>query len=141
MNNKDIVLEYYKHNSLLSKSLKNRILSLYDLFLHLSSKGLKKNDIDKDLSQIILDEICLPNRKKEIALKLKTYLAPCLVHVVRKTMESSKVEVKKFENKRKETKYDCDYDYETIDVSNIDIPDKKLDLEFCKLIGVENPDE
>ena len=135
MNKKDIVLEYYKHDCINLKSLKDRILSLNDLSIHLSDKGLVKKDTDEELMRFIIDIICISDLEEKEELALKSYLAHYVVEAIRDVMGSEKVVIPKVKE-NKEVKYD----YETIDVKPEDVPDKQYDWEFLKLIGVENPE-
>jgi len=134
MNSKDMVLEYYNHYNIKSKSLRDRILDLNALFAYLNTKGLLKKDIDEDLMRFIIKQIVLPIADEYKLLKLESYLAYYVMDSFKKIFGSSTIEIEK------EPEYEVEENYETIDVKPEDIPEKQYDLEFLKLIGVEDPE-
>ena len=129
-----MVLEYYNHYNIKSKSLRDRILDLNALFAYLNTKGLLKKDIDEDLMRFIIKQIVLPIADEYKLLKLESYLAYYVMDSFKKIFGSSTIEIEK------EPEYEVEENYETIDVKPEDIPEKQYDLEFLKLIGVEDPE-
>jgi len=134
MNSKDMVLEYYKQNNLDREFVQGRIHSLFGLFVHLGNNGLERKDIDEELLRFIMEQITPPISDEMELLILESYLAHYVVNRFKKVFKSSVVTV------GKEPEYEVEENYETIDVKPEDIPEKQYDLEFLKLIGVEDPE-
>jgi len=137
MDNKNIILEYYKKKSPDLKSIEDWILSFDNIFMHLIEKGVDKEDVDGNLMAYIINQTSLPIKEGRL-LKFKSYLAHYIMDSYKSTVEPHIIEeVFKETIDVKEEIIPSD---ETYDVKPEDIPDKQYDLEFLKLIGLEDPE-